>query len=371
MAYTHNRMKVKVLQSNLTKAISQAIHFTSVKAQLPILSNLLLKASKNSLSIQATNLEMSINIGIGAKVEKEGEIAVSAKVLFDIVNNLKSEQVELVVDKEILKVVTATFSGEVLALNTSDFPEIPSKLGIKATEIELTALKKALNKVVFAVSNDESRPILTGVLFEFTGKILNIIATDGFRLSLAKIKHSKDIGVQSLVVPKNILFEIQKLDEGGGLSFSASPKANQVSFAVPGALLSSRLLQGEFPNYKKIIPSRYTTDINTDKEEMINAVKLASVFARDASNVLRLKTQKGRVQLLAESSKTGKQVNNIDAKTEGEIIEIAFNFKYLLDGLSVIEAGGVTIELGGQNSPARLVDETDKDYLHLVMPVKI
>lgn len=363
-------MKAKVLQSSLAEALSKALRFTTSKAQLPILSNFLLKTTKNALTIQATNLEMAISLDIGANVEKEGVITVPAKTLFDIILNLKEEQVELFAEKEVLTINTEGFDSSVSGLNAADFPEVPTTLSKNKMTLDADSLKSALDKALFAVSLDESRPILTGVLFEFAGSSLNIVATDGFRLSLEKIKLTKSLDKESIVIPKNILAELHKMLTVKDFDFAIDKKASQISFLLAESLISSRLLQGDFPNYQKIIPTSSTTTVNVDKEELITAFKLASVFARDAANVVRMQVGKDKVEIFAESSKSGKQKNRVDAKVEGESIEIAFNCRYLLEILQVIKSEAVIIKLSDQSSPAVFVDSEDVNYTHLVMPVK-
>ena len=364
-------MQIQVLQNDLQAALSTALRFTTNKAQLPILSNVVLKASKNSLNIQATDLEMAASLNIGAKVTKEGDITIPAKTLFDLISNLKDEQVELSAEKEVLSVSSESFESTINGMNSADFPEVPKELDKKQIEVATDKIKKALEKCMFAVSADESRPILTGVLFEFGGKELKVVATDGFRLSVEKLTLSKSMPKMNVVVPKNILSEIIKAASEDNLSFSVNKQTSQISFGFPRAVFSSRILQGEFPNYQKIIPTSHKTKIDVAKGDLEASVKLAAVFARESSNVVRVQVAKGGVEVFAESSKSGKQKNKVAVKVEGDKLEIAFNYRFLLDVLQAIESEDVVVEFSGGDAPAVFRDGEDKDFVHLVMPVKI
>ena len=373
-------MKLQVLQQDLSKALSWATRFASQKAQLPVLGNILLSTKKTKLLVSSTNLETSIAIFLGAKVEKEGEITIPAKVINDLVLNLKTETLSLEAAKEQLKISGESFSSTISGMNSSDFPKVPSEID-KSTAIPLSrnSFLSSLSQVFFAVSFDETRPTLTGVLFIVAANHLTLVATDGFRLSQKKmtLSFSKKKTPTQIIIPKSILSEITRIpEENEEILFSFSDKENNVVFGLPDTIISSRVLEGEFPNFEKIIPKASGIKILLDKEDFLRSVKLASVFARDSANVVKIKIGKDSLGFFAESSSAGSQENKIDAKVEGdpelvEGLEIAFNYRFLEDFLHVVVGDEVEMKLNDAASPAIFKDPKDPDFLHLIMPVRI
>ncbi len=204
-------MKLQVLQENLAHVISIASRFTSNKAQLPVLGNIHLKATKNKLVINATNLEISISLSLGAQIKTEGEITVPARTFSDIVSNLAKKPVNLEVDKEVLKVTSENFSSTIAAMNAGDFPKIPTNLGKNTINLPREEFVEALNKILFSVSVDESRPAITGALFIFKPDGLKIVATDGFRLSQKKLALKGLTEDFRIIIPRTILAELSRL----------------------------------------------------------------------------------------------------------------------------------------------------------------
>lgn len=365
-------MKFKVLQEALSKALVNASRFTSTRAQLPILANIKLETKKTKLLISATNLETSIVVSIGAQVNKEGELTIPAKVISELVANLSSETIDLEAEKEQLKIESQGFSSVVSGMNTSDFPKIPASLPKNSLVFTKDDFLKSLSCVSFAVSIDETRPILTGVLFIFQKDSLVLVATDGFRLSQKKMLIKGAVKGEQIVLPRAILTEISRLsNEDDVVNFNYSKEENQVIFGVGDSILSSRVLEGEFPDYQKIIPKSSTLKIFIDKEEFLQAIKLASVFARDSANIAKIRVGKESVEIVAESQTSGSQKTKIDAKVEGEGFEIAFNYRFLEEFLHAVSGEEIKIELSDPNSPGVFTDTKDPDFLHLIMPVKI
>ena len=365
-------MKLQVLQENLADAINLASRFTSTRAQLPVLSNILLSANNNRLLISATNLEVSINMSIGAKIEEEGDLTVPGRVIADIVSNLNPGPVSLISDKEKLKIATSEFKTEISGMNASDFPQVPQKLDKKSVSIPKDTFFPSLSQVLYAVSVDETRPILTGVLFIFKRGGITLVSTDGFRLSHKEIKAKGINFSQKVIIPKGVLNELVRIPlEEDNLSLSFREKDNQVVFRLGNIVLSSRIIEGEFPDFEKVIPKDSKIKVNIDKESLIQAVKLASVFARDSANIIKMSIKSGSVEITAESQYTGSQKTKVEAKTTGGEVEIAFNFRFLLDFLQSVKGDDINIKLGNPSSPGIFIDPKDDQFLHLIMPVKI
>ena len=370
-------MKLETLQENFTKALLITSRFVSARAQLPVLANILLSAKKTKLTISSTNLEISASIGIGAKIKEEGELTIPARVISEIVSNLSPGSLSLESSEEILKLSSSNFSSKISGMNSNDFPKVPQSLN-KAESLVLPKkeLLEAFSQVSFAVSTDEARPILTGVLFLFTKEGLKIVATDGFRLSQKKINLKNTSKVSKFVLPKNIILELSRIEsEGEEFLLEVKEKENQALFAFDELVLSSRVLDGEYPDFEKIIPKSASIKVRVDKEEFLRIVKLSSVFARDSANIVKVKVLKNSLKLSAESSQAGNQEGTIDAKVEGTIppgeFDISFNYKFLEDFLRVVSGEEILMEFNDASSPGVFTDLKDPNFLHLIMPVKI
>lgn len=374
-------MKLQVLQENLSKTLSITSRFASAKAQLPVLANVLFQTRKNKLIISATNLETSISLSIGAKVKKEGDITIPSRTVTDLVSNLNPGQINLESEKELLKITTGSFTSSVSGMNASDFPSVPNVIGKNKLQIPIDKFLNALSKVLFAVSVDETRPVLTGVLFMIKEGDLTLVATDGFRLSQKKVKlqgKNKGFEDQNIIIPKNALSELLRIsNDEENINFSYQKKDNQIVFGVNGAVLSSRTIEGEFPDFGKIIPKESKIKVDIDKDELLQAVKLASVFARDSANVVKVDVGKDQVVVFAESKVSGRQKTTVDAKVKRDGLDrkkefmIAFNFRFLEDILNAVEGEDVKMQVSDSNAPTVFLDAKDSDFLHIIMPVRI
>lgn len=374
-------MKLQLLQENLEKAVGITSRFASTKAQLPILGNILISTKKSKIFISSTNLEISASVKIGAKIEEEGEISIPAKVITDLVSNLPKETINLESEKEQLKISTSGFSSTILGMDSTDFPKVPNSIDEKESiSFSKKDLSESLNKVTFATSVDETRPILTGVLFILDKDSLSLVATDGFRLSKKVINVGKlSDQKKQVVIPKGILGEIGRgVFDGESVLFNLEENEKQVVFGLEDTILTSRLLEGDYPDFEKIIPSQSNIKVILDKEEFLRAVKLASIFARESANVVKIKILKDSLKVSAESGQAGSQETKVDAKVEGEAsdinsgkFEIAFNYRYLEDFLHSVVGEEVEMNFLNPTSAGVFRDTSDSDYLHLIMPVRV
>jgi len=365
-------MKISVITKDLGKALSVANRFVSPKAQLPILGNVKLRADKNHLSVMATNLEMGIAIKLGAKVESEGDITIPARSLGDIITNLNTETVELSVKEEVLSINASDFSAELNGMNSADFPEIPESLE-KGGSVKTSEIVSGLNKTLFAVSLDETRPTLTGVLFKKeSGNRQTLISSDGFRLSQVAIGSADENLPEEIIVPKSVLMEFAKISETEETALVEFDKENnQMLFGVGNIVLSSRIIEGEFPNVQNIIPKSTRTKVSVAKEDLLRAVKLSSVIARGSGNVIKLEVQKDGLSITAENAQSGSQKAKIDAKVDGESgLTISFNYRFIEEFLNAIKGSSIELGFNDTTSPGLFLDADDENYLHLVMPVR-
>jgi len=367
-------MELQVLQESLSKALTICSRFTSSKIQLPVLANVLLKTQNNKLFLSATNLETSVAIKIGAKVLSEGDITVPARIITEVVSNLDPGQISFNVKKEIINIKTSSFESSITGLNSSDFPRVPIETGADSFKIPSDDFLKALSSILFAVSQDETRPVLTGVLIIIDKGNLTLVATDGFRLS------QKKIGIQTIkedkrfIIPKSVLVELSKIAASEDIVFSYRKTDNQLVLGLEDLTLSSRIIEGDFPDFERIIPKETKIRIHLDKGGFLRAVKLAGVFARDSANVVKISVSKGLLEIVAESSQSGRQKNQLEAKIEGDLKDsftIAFNYRFVEDFLNAVKGEDIRLELSDANAPALFLDEKDSNFIHIIMPVRL
>lgn len=372
-------MKIEVLQENLAKALALTSRFVSSRAQLPVLSNVLLQTSGTKLQLSATNLEISLSTSIGAKVEEEGSITIPAKVLTDLISNLPHGPLSLSAEKEQLTINSAHFNGNILGLNPSEFPQIPSKLA-QNNSIETKDFIKALSQTTFSSSSDVTRPILTGVLFTTDDKTnsLQLVGTDGFRLSRKIIKLKESLSFGKVIVPKTALLELARIfSDQDSIGFEVDEENKQVLFGSGDTVLSSRLIEGDFPPFEKIIPSESVISVKLSKDEFLQAVKVASVIARDNGYVGKLIIKENVLEITTESSSSGSQKVEVEAKVEGlpaqagGVMESLYNLHFIEEFLNSVNGEEITISFIDSDSPGVFRDSSDENYLHLIMIVKV
>lgn len=377
-------MKILVLQQDLISALSSVSRFVSLKPQILILSNILFSAEKGKLQLSATNLEMGISLGISAKIEREGKITIPARVILELINNIPIGQILIEENKgQVLITAHPFFSGTITSIPAAEFPNIPQKTNGSDIVFTKNNLSLITQQVCFAAANDETRPVLTGVLFSF-GKNISIVATDGFRLSYREIKDYKEIQedglgkigeIDKLLIPARLIGESVKVLGGfqgeDKINVGISKKEGQVVFSGDSVVLTGKLIEGEFPDFEKVLPKKWIHKALVGKEDLLRAVKIGAVFARESAGVIRLKIEKEKLVVFAENQQYGKEETTLDAKTEGEGVEVAFNYKYILEFLGSIKGEEVSFETEGPTSPGVFQDTKDLSYKHLIMPVRI
>lgn len=365
-------MKISVLQEELAKALSISIRFINTRSTLPILGNFLLIAEKSKLKIAATNLEMSVSLGIGAKVEEEGTITVPAKIFFELISNLNHGQIVLSQDKDQLEIISPGFVSKIPTIPPNDFPAIPQTINTqKSFSLSSKNLISSLSKVLFSSSLDEARPVLNGCLFIFTDNNLSLVTSDGFRLSKKDLLLDKKLESRKIIIPRSSLVELIKIASNEeNLLFEFRQTDNQLIIKIGETYLSTRLIEGSFPDFQKIIPTTLNTKVSLAKNDFDRGVRLAAVFAQEG-NVIKLSVLENMIRLNSESGKAGSQKNDIDAKVEGPTLEISFNFKFIQEFLSEAQGDSIEIHFVDPVSPSIFIDPKDKGFLHLIMPVRI
>lgn len=367
-------MQVIVLKENLIKALSVVSRFVSSRPQLPILSNILLKAKDNQLIFSATNMELGIIFRIGAKIEKEGETTVAGRLLTEFIANITGDKIDLSIKDSTLLIKTNNTQASFTTISSSDFPPFPVFSDTKKT-LPLEKIKDSIMHTVFAASSDESRPVLTGVRVIADNEKIHFVATDGYRLSMEQIDVPEIKEEIKVILPAQTLAEIVRIGselKEKEVGFSIIENKNQAVFVFGDVLLFSRIIEGEFPNIEKIIPREFKTKAIIEKERFLQAVKTASLFAKGAANIVKIKLEKDGLWLSANSPQVGEDKDFIEAKTEGEDMETAFNYRFLLDLLTNFPDKEVVFESSGQLSPGVFKSTTpSSSFLHLIMPVRV
>lgn len=371
-------MKLSILQENLAHGVTAVSRAVAAKAQLPVLANILLATEGGKLKLSATNLETGITVWLNAKVERAGKVTVPGRVFGELVTSLPQEAVELTVSEEKVQVKSGAYRATVNGISAEEFPEVPTLAGKKAAgELGLdgAALSEAVSLVAFAAGTDEARPIFTGVKMEFSKKGLRLAATDGYRLSVKSLPGSKIKGAgKEMVVPARALTELTKMlkdEEGEEVRLAATDKEKQLIMSLDGVEVVTRLLEGDFPDFDKIVPGSSKTKLELETEELHQAVRAAAIFARDSANIVKFKIEKDKLTVTANAPQVGENEIGVAIKKTGEDSEVAFNSRYLLEMLSAVTAERVGLELSGPLSPGMFRAAGDDSWLHIIMPVRV
>ena len=379
------KMKVSCLQENLSRGLAIVGRAVANRATLPITQNVLLSTDQSMLKLSATNLEIAMTTWVGGMVGEEGAITVPARLLSELVSSLPREPIELELQPGtgVLRLTCARSEANIHGADASEFPPIPTVEEGVAAQIDPQVLKSAIARVAFAAATDESRPVLTGVEVKLQGEQFSMAAADGFRLA---VQHGPLVqGVDSetkVIVPARTLNELSRLlgDQEEPVEIMLTPAKGQVLFRTKGnetVETVSQLLQGSFPNYEQLIPQSYQTRAVFDLEPLLRAARTAAIFARDGSNIIRLQVlpaqdgeTAGKLIISARSEEVGDNQDEVDAdEIEGDEGKIAFNSRYLLDVLSVLERGKITLETTASSSPGVFKPTGSQDYVHVVMPM--
>lgn len=367
-------MKITILTENLKKYLSIVSRGVSSRPSLPVLSGVLLKADSDGLSIVSTDLEIGFWIKARAKVEEPGEIVLPAKLFFDLVTSLPLGAVGLETEGEKMKVSVGKVQADILGQSGEDFPAIPRSNKIKMS-VGSGRFSEAIAKVTISAAKDDTRPVLTGVLWQIDGDGVLMAATDGYRLSVDRLKvdgvgENKDT---KLILPAKSLQEVAKVAHDLGeeeIGIDYDKENQQVVFVMDEVEVSSRLVAGEFPPYQQIMPNTYKTKVGFDRVEMQEAVKRAKLFAKDNANIVKLEIGDEGCVVRAESAQIGKNSSEVEIEMEGEKLTVAFNAQYLLDYLAACPDKRVTWETEGELKPSVFRCD-DINWIQVVMPVRV
>ncbi len=375
-------MKVSCLQENLARGLSLVTRAVQPRSTLPVLANVLVATDSGRLRLSATNLELGITCWIGAKIEEEGATTVPARTFADLVGALPNDRVDmsLTVRTQSLHVRCGPSNNDIKCIDAQEFPPMPPSDLEGDLILSVGDLREMINQVVFAAASDDARPVLTGVLFEVNGGEMTMAAADGFRLSVRQAHLPSPLpGPLRAIIPARALAELARALSDGeeSVSLTFPPNRGQVIFRSKNIELVSQLIEGSFPDFQGIIPTRHSTRSVLPTATFLKACKAAEIFAREAAHSARVRItpggelEPGRVEISATAAQTGSNETMVDATIEGTPIEIAFNVRYLMDVLGVVDTPNVALETSGASAPGVIRPVGREDFLHVIMPMHL
>jgi len=377
------------MQENLAEGLSVVGRVVPTKSTLPVLSNVLLSTRDGELQLTANNLELSVAHRVAASgIERDGEITLPARLLQDYVALLDhGQKVELDLNPKTHKVHLACgrYEANIAGIDAEDFPPIPQVSGGPSFSIPAGTLKDTIGGVVFAAAPDDTRPVLAGALLRISGGTLTLAAADGFRLAVRTVELPESGTELTMIVPARTLTEVARLlasaAEDDPVAINTTPNANQVYFSFGKTEITSRLIEGQFPDYERIIPPESKTRVKLSTTDFLRATRAAAVFARDNSNIVRLECSPakdnaelalGSVLVKSTSAEMGDNEGNLDAVVDGDDTQIAFNGRYLRDALEAIDTPEVLLQITGPSSPGIIKPAGEPNgYIHVIMPMHV
>lgn len=373
-------MKVSCLQENLARGLGIVGRAVAARSTLPITANVFIASDEGRLKLAATDLSTALTCWIGAKVEEEGQITIPHRLLSDFVTSLPNERIEISLPARgrQARVVCARNEATIGGMDAEDFPSIPRVEDGTVVSIPPAELREAIARVVFAAANDDSRPVLTGVHAKIEGDSLTLAAADGFRLSVYTLQLAEAVDSPvEIVIPARALDGLNRLlaDAEEPVELRVNATRTTALFRMPDIEMVTQLIQGTFPNYSQLIPAAHTTRAVAEVQEFLRETKIASIFARDGSGIIRLQVfpgedaAPGRLVISARGDEVGDNQGEVDVVVDGEPCKIAFNGKYMQDVLGVLGGGQVALETTTPSSPGVLRPIGDDRYVHVVMPM--
>lgn len=362
-------MKLQVTQENLAKAVNSVARVANNKSTLPILANILLKTIDNRLTIAATNLDIGITHYIGSKLKEEGSITVPARLMQDFISSLPDGIIDLYTEDSKLHIETPQYNSTINGVSSEDFPVIPKINKGTSWSVPAKDFKKALQQVVMAASNDEARPILTGVYLHSHEGRLYMVATDSYRLSEKNIMATEqDI---RLLIPASALQDLLRIIVDQENPIEVTHDDQQVLFHTGEVELVARLIEGSYPDYQKLMPKKFATTAKIKRSELVNVTKVSSLFARESAGsiTIQLREEESCISIRSVASQLGENTATANAEVSGEG-EITLNSKYVLDALGALSGDEIELCVNGKLEPCVLREAGDDSYTHVIMPLK-
>ncbi len=370
-------MKYICTQENLARGLSIVGHLANKSVTLPILSHVLIKIDGKAIKLQTTNLELAVTTVLRGKVESDGDFTVPAKLFADFVTLLPNDHVECNVENNSLDIVCKNVRTQIRGIAASEFPLIPAVTPITVISSKVEEMRTALQQVVFAASPSETRPEISGILFSWNGAgTLTLAATDSYRLSEKQVAAQGSGAANDVIVPAKTAHELLRvlgLSEEGEDTVEISIGENQVGFSCGGTTVTSRVIEGRYPDYKQIIPAKNPDGILVDRMALSRACRSAGLFSRNGLNDVQLRVNKtnNALTVVGRDAQTGEQTIDVPCVVKSEDALVTLNFRYLLDGLNAITNDRVALQITDGSSAVILrPDDPTDGYLYIVMPIK-
>lgn len=368
-------MKIEIQKKDLLGLIGRTQNIVEKRNTMPVLVNVLLEASQNSLKAYATDLEVSLTDSSLAVVKEPGKVAVSAKSLFEITKELFDGPLQLIKkDNNWLEIKQGKFLSKIVGVAAEEYPVFPTYNSENFSKIDATEFKMMIDKTIYSVSNDETRYHLNGVYFESQDKHhITMVATDGHRLSLIKkafkeLTFNEKVGV---IIPKKGLFEIKKLIETSTDEVYVAVEGSQFILKSGSCVLMIRLIEGKYPNYQQFIPQKLTHKVVIPRDLILSSLKRVSLLANQKSKAILFSFSNNRLEITSNNPELGDAKEELDIEYKGPDLKIGFNSRYIEDVLKNIEEPSVEFELNDQISPGVLKAHGTGDYVNVVMPMRI
>ena len=366
-------MKLKCTQENLNKGLGIVSHVASKNTNLPILNNIMISAKSGILSLVATNLEIGITANVRSKIDEDGSFTIPATVITSYINLVSGDNIDIDLEGKELRINAGKQNTKIKGEGASEFPIIPEVEKNNKFIIEGEELIKSLSQVVSSASMDDTRPEISGVFMYFNGNKLILAATDSYRLAEKKCNLIKGGEETRVIVPQRTILELIRIC---GLLPLGQVEIylddNQILFNLGEVQLTSRLIEGEYPDYKQIIPKNFNTEAIINKDGFIKVVKGASLFSKSGINDVNLAflKDKGEISINALNTQLGENTAAVEGKITGDNNDIVFNYKYLLDGLTNIDSENVNIKIIDNTNPGMFTSEGKDDFTYIIMPIK-
>ena len=369
-------MKIVCYKDKIIKAINSVVKGVASKTTMPILEGILIQTNDNEIKLTTYDLEIGIEYVMECEVKEQGSTVVNAIMFSEIIRKLPDTEIHISVnDKNLLEIECEGSLYKLATMKPEEFPELPKIEIENSIEIDQNVLKNMIRKTIFAVSSEESRPIFTGCLFEIENNKLNLVAVDGFRLALRSIYLNKQTNNFSAVIPGKTLTEVNKIISDSFEPIKIGVSKNQALFEMDNCKVVTRILDGEFLNYKNVIPNNWDTRILVNKSNIQNSFERISLIS--ASSVEKEKKYPVKVQVdigkvtISCTNQTGDAKEELYVSTEGKNLEAGFNPKYFLDALKSIDDEEVYIEFGTSISPCLVKSTQNNDYVYMILPIRL
>jgi DNA polymerase-3 subunit beta len=370
MVGTGTGMKVVCSRDELAQKLGIVVRAVSTRASVQILSGVLLRAEGGRLHLAATDMELSLRSSLEAQVEGEGAVVVPGRLLVDLVRLLPADDVtvEHRAEEGVVHITCGPSSSSLHTYSAEDFPRLPDLDAVGTFTVDREALLDTISRVARSASRDESRPVLTGILVRFEGGKLVMAATDSYRMSVKETELEGDAPELEAIIPARALGELTRIASGGD-TLELGVHENQVVFAADDVWLTTRRIDGQFPNYKQLLPETFEHEVTLPRAELLDVVRRVAVMAQRNSPV-RLRFAEGELTLLAQTQDVGEARESLPVGFSGEAMEIGFNADFLREGIESVAADEIQLRLISPLRPGLIRAEGD-DFWYLIMPIRI